>query len=93
MRVKSVVAGHYDGAGHGIDLLAGAAKGVPVLIEVKKCNSPVVASLEDRPVTRLEPAVEDWRQQRERQVLAEQRQSLTELRPDARAEWKPEIAG
>jgi hypothetical protein len=90
--VQGVVAGHYDRGGHGVDLVAADVNGAPVLIEVKKHNSPAVASLEDEPVKKLEPTVEAWRQQREKLVLAEQQAALKGARSEARDNWKPEVA-
>jgi len=90
-KVRGVAPGHFDQAGHGIDLVAADADGVPVPIEVKKYDQPSAAHLEDRPIVKLEPEVERWREQREAQVMAKKRDTLTHVRPDAEATWKPEV--
>ncbi len=89
--VKDIGPGHYDQAGHGIDLVAADADGTPVPIEVKKYNQPSAAHLEDRSVVELEPSVEQWRQQREAQVMTKEQGAMTDIRPDAEATWKPEV--
>ncbi len=90
-KVQGVAAGHYDEAGHGLDLVAVDDRGTPAPIEVKKYNQPSSAHMEDRQVVKLEPQVEQWRQQRENEVFAKQTDTLTDIRPDPKAEWKPEV--
>jgi len=90
-KVRDVVPGHFDQAEHGIDLVAADAEGVPIPIEVKKYEQPSAAELADSSVVKSEPEVEQWRTQREAQVLAKQRGALTDIRPDAEATWKPEV--
>lgn len=91
-KVRGVVPGHFDQTGHGIDLVAADAKGNPIPIEVKKYNQPSAAHLEDRPVTRLEPEVAQWKAQRESLVTGLRRGDLAKFRSDAEATWKPEVA-
>lgn len=57
--------GHYDKAGHGIDIVAADRLGVPIPIEVKKYHQVSGAKLTDTDVVRLEPQVTEWKQQRE----------------------------
>lgn len=90
-RVNGVSAGHYDDAGHGIDIVAADAHGVPIPIEVKKYGQPSAASLEDRSVEELEPAVQRWRKQRESKVRFDDVESPSGHRPDSVATWKPEV--
>jgi len=78
-KVRGVIAGHYDETGHGIDLVAADAEGVPMPIEVKKYNQPSAAHLEDRPVVKLEPEVENWCARREAQVAGDHRLPVRQM--------------
>ncbi len=87
-QVKGVAPGHYDQAGHGIDVIAADQSGVPIPIEVKKYHQISAAKMENRSVIRLEPEVENWRRQREKAVLAQERGQMTVNTAEA---WKPEV--
>lgn len=92
--VCGVASGHYEKRGEGgvgIDLVAADMEGAPMPIELKDTINPETRSLSDYEVKRLEPEVKCWKDKREAQVRAKQQGSLADIRPDAEANWKPEV--
>lgn len=87
---KGVTNGQYDLQKHGIDIVFADQDGIPNVSDVKKYNQASAAHLEDRGVTRLEPEVERWRQQRQSQAINYLEGHPETSNPDANDIRKPE---
>lgn len=90
--LQDVVPGHYDQAGHGIDLIGVERDGTPVPIEIKKYDQPSAAHLAEQNTVQLEDDVKRWQAQRESQVMMHREGRASDARADAGDTWKPEVS-